>query len=337
MLTVSFEQMKMELVRVLRKNGFTEQKADECAQMFAETSLDGVYSHGLNRFPRFIDFIKKGWINVDSEPELINQMGNIERYDGKLGPGNLNAKYCMERAIQLAKENGMGLTTIRNTNHWMRGGTYGWQAVNHDCIGICWTNTGASMPPWGSKTNKIGNNPFVVAVPRKGGSVVLDMSLSQYSFGQLFEAKRNSKSLPVDGGFDSEGKLTNDPDAILQSGRVIPIGYWKGSGLAILLDLIVSLLSGGLSTQKMDEEQPSQNAFGYACSQIFIAIDPFKVSGQLNDQLIEETLHYIKQAEPANEGGDVYYPGEGTLMKRKKNLNSGIPVDEEVWKEVQNM
>lgn len=332
---IFFDTMKAEITRVLMKRGFTEERAGQCALLFAEASLEGVYSHGLNRVPRFVEYIDKGWVNIHAEPTLIDKIGIIERYDGNLGPGNLNAQFCMGRAIELARMDGVGIVTIRNTNHWMRGGSYGWQAANAGCIGICWTNTESCMPPWGAKETKIGNNPFILAVPRKAGSIVLDMAMSQFSYGKLEVTRLNNEMLPVDGGFDIDGNLTRDPAAIEKSMRILPTGYWKGSGLAILLDMIAALLSGGLSTRGMDEAKPAPGVSGYRGSQVFIALDPAAISGEpFAEHLVNEVVEYLHQAEPAEENGKVTYPGERTVETRKQNLERGIPVDESIWQKV---
>ena len=128
-----------------------------------------MYSHGLNRFPRYITYIQKGYIDVHAEPVITSGTGIMEQYDGQLGPGNLNAWQCMDRCISLAKSNGMGLVALRNTNHWMRGGAYGWQAADQGMMGICFTNTQPNMPPWGAKAPTLGNNPLIIALPSKGG------------------------------------------------------------------------------------------------------------------------------------------------------------------------
>src|SRR4029077_18891960 len=149
------------------------------------TSRDGVYAHGLNRFPRFLTMIRSGLIDIHAAPQLVMSSGSIERWDGKTGPGNLNAYQSMERAIALSREHGMGCVALANTNHWMRGGTYGWQAAEAGVIGICWTNTLPNLPPWGATDARVGNNPLIIAVPRTTGHVVLDMAMSQFSFGAL--------------------------------------------------------------------------------------------------------------------------------------------------------
>jgi len=198
---ISFEALRSEFLRVLLKLNLSQEKAQQCATIFAENSRDGVYTHGLNRFPTFVDLIKEGLIDIHAEPVLANHIGLIEQWEGNLAPGMLNATHCMQRAIDLAKENGIGCVAIRNTNHWMRGGTYGWQAAEAGCIGICFTNTIANVPPWGGIDPRLGNNPLVIAVPRPNGHVVLDMALSQYSFGKLMQYRDNQEELPLPGGY----------------------------------------------------------------------------------------------------------------------------------------
>jgi 3-dehydro-L-gulonate 2-dehydrogenase len=195
---VTYETMYLEFLRVLLKIGFTENRAKLCAKLFTEASRDGVYTHGLNRFPRFIKSIHDGDIKINDELMKVEGFGGFERWDGNEGPGNSNAHYCMNRAIELAKENGIGCVALRNTNHWMRANSYGLQAANAECIGICWTNTMPNMPSWGSDENKVGNNPIVFAVPRKEGHIVLDMAMTMFSFGKLESHALNNEMLSVD-------------------------------------------------------------------------------------------------------------------------------------------
>ena len=134
---VFYEEMKEKLQSILVKYGFDEKRAEESAKNFADSSLDVVYSHGYQRFPRVIDYIQKGYIDVNAVPEKIIGFGAVERWDGHLGMGNLNAKMAMQRAVELAAQLGIGMVAMSNTNHWMRGGAYGWQAAEAGCIGIC--------------------------------------------------------------------------------------------------------------------------------------------------------------------------------------------------------
>jgi 3-dehydro-L-gulonate 2-dehydrogenase len=334
MLRVAFAEMKAEFERVLLKVGFDRERAELCARLFAETSRDGVYTHGLNRFPGFIADIKKGRIKIEARPEKTGGFGAVESWNGNLGPGNLNATLAMRRAVELARANGMGCVAMQNTNHWMRGGTYGWQAAEAGCIGICWTNTSPLMPPWGSSENKLGNNPLVLAVPHRDGHIVLDMAMTVFSIGKLNSAAAKGALLPVDGGFDEEGKVTRDPQRILQSKRPMPIGYWKGSGLALLLDLIGMMLSGGSSTFHLGQAQAEDKP---GVSQVFIAFDPAQIARPDYEALITEILNDLHGAKPVEDGEPILYPGERALKVRRENLEKGIPVEENFWQQVLEM
>jgi 3-dehydro-L-gulonate 2-dehydrogenase len=330
---IQYDDMKSEFKRVLLKSGFTEQKADEVAISFTNNSCDGVYSHGVNRFPRVIEYIEKGYIKPDAVPEKISAFGAIERWNGNLALGNLTAKHCMDRSMELASEYGIGCVALQNTNHWMRGGEYGWQAAEKGYIGILWTNTMPNMPAWGAKDRRIGNNPIILALPRGDGPVVVDMAMSQFSYGKIEEYRLAGEELPVPGGFDREGNLSTDPKEIEETWRVLPIGFWKGSGLSILLDTIAAMLSGGNTTEgigKLGEDE-------YSVSQVFISIAPDKFGNmsEMEDK-INESIQYIKDSIPATSGGEVYYPGERTMNTREENLELGIPVSEDVWNKIKS-
>ena len=208
---VPFTDLKREFKRVLLDLSFTEEKAELCADIFAANSRDGVYSHGLNRFSAFVNAVKEGTVDIHAEPGFVESHGMIEIWDGNSGAGMYNATKAMNRAIELAKSNGIGCLAMRNTNHWRRGGTYGWQAADADCIGICFTNTMANMPPWGGKEPRLGNNPLIIAVPRVEGHIVLDMAMTQFSYGKLHQSRLNNEEMEVYAGYDGEGNLTNNP------------------------------------------------------------------------------------------------------------------------------
>jgi len=328
---VPFQKLKTEFKRVLLMLGFTEDKAEIIASVFAENSRDGIYTHGLNRFPVFVNYIKNGLIAIQADPVKITGLGAIEQWDGNLGPGILNARFAMNRAMELAAENGIGCVALKNTNHWMRGGTYGWQAADAGFISISFTNTIANLPPWGGVSPRLGNNPLVIAVPRKNGHVVLDMAISQYAVGKLKQYKsNNNEALPLPGGYDEEGKLSTDAAAILKSQRLLPVGFWKGSGLSLVLDVLATVLSGGKSTAEITKSEHESGI-----SQVFICIKPN--SDEQTEGLIEEIINYTKTSIPEHEGAAISYPGEGTIKTREKNLAEGVPVDERIWNEVVKM
>ena len=333
MIRISYQQLNEVLLRVLLKVGFASERAELCARLFADASLDGVYSHGLNRFPRFMEMIRSGIINIHAQPELVAGHGALERWDGKRGPGNLNAHASMERAISLARQHGIGCVALANTNHWMRGGSYGWQAAEAGVIGICWTNTMPNLPPWGANEARLGNNPLVIAVPRKEGHIVLDMAMTQFSYGTLESYRTRGEELPVIGGFDLKGNLTRNPGAIEESRRPLPIGFWKGSGLALMLDILAALLSGGQATHQIKADVLQETGL----SQMFLAFDlPSIDQDEESAKLINQIIEFV-QGSDTTSTDKVRYPGEGTLETRKQNLIEGIPVEPKVWEQVRRM
>ena len=327
---VSFDEVKTRIQKILVQHGFVDNKAMLCASLFAETTRDGVYSHGLNRFPRFIDNIEKGYVIPQNEPVVAEVFDSHEVWDGQLGPGNVNAHMAMDRALFLAKDNAFGIVAMRNTNHWMRGGTYGWQAAEKGCAAVCFTNTEPNMPPWGGTLPKIGNNPLIIAVPDKPNHLVLDMAMSQFSFGKMENLRLTDEKLPYDGGFTSEGLLTRDPGKIIESKRAIPAGYWKGSGLSMMLDLLVTILSGGNSTADIGKKEAE-----YAVSQFFMAIDLSKVNrSAFAAQVVEQLKQEVHASAALESKGNIYYPGERTIHTRKENMELGLPVNRDVWNQI---
>jgi 3-dehydro-L-gulonate 2-dehydrogenase len=331
MVRVPYDDLFAALHRAMLRLGLEGDRAAECARLFAETTRDGVYTHGLNRFPRFAESIANGSVVVHAEPTRVAGLGAIERWDGKRGVGNLNAKASMQRAIVLAKQYGIGGVALANTNHWMRGGSYGWQAAEQGLFAVCWTNTLANLPAWGATTPVLGNNPLVIAVPRSDGHVVLDMAMSQFSYGTLEAYSKRGQPLPVDGGFDSAGNLTKDAAAIEASKRALPIGYWKGSGLSLVLDMLAAMLSAGLAAHQIPPDPFRETGL----SQVFLAIDPGNlIAAQDMAEIAEGILGSLKEATPADPARPVRYPGEQTLQLREENLRLGVPVDPEIWRQI---
>lgn len=327
-MNIPYADLKAEFTRVLHKLSFSEYKAALCAGIFADNSLDGVYSHGVNRFPVFVKYVREGLVQAHAEPVVAEQSRAIEKWDGQYGPGMYNATLAMNRAVALAKENGIGCVALKNTNHWMRGGTYGWQAANSGCIGICFSNTIANMPAWGGKEPRLGNNPLIIAVPRQGGHIVLDMAMSQYSYGKLQENSLRGSALKVPGGYDITGALTDDPDAIMASKRALPIGFWKGSGLSFVLDVLLTAITGGNSTARI-----TASGGEAGLSQVFICLH----RPEYEQALVDEIIAYSKSGEPVTAGEPVLYPGENTLATRRRNEAAGIPVDDSIWKSIREM
>jgi 3-dehydro-L-gulonate 2-dehydrogenase len=324
------DEMSTVLQSILVTYGLKEDKARLCAEIFTSNSADGVYTHGINRFPRFIEYIQKGYINTDAVPSLQHKAGGIEQWNGNLGPGILNAVHATETVMKLAQQHGIGCVALNNTNHWMRGGAYGWQAAKAGYLFIGWTNTIANMPAWGAMDARLGNNPLVIAVPYKEEAIVLDMAMSQFSFGAMEMAILDGKKLSQPGGYDKDGNLTNDPSLIMGTRRSLPVGYWKGAGLSLLLDILAAILSGGLSTLDITKKE-----IEYGVSQVFIAIDVSKLNNYKSlNAVITGIIDDYHQSARVDENSRILYPGERVVAQRNKNLTEGIPVNKKIWEEI---
>lgn len=324
---IPYEEMESRFYKLLIKYGFETNKAEQCALIFTRNSLDGIYTHGVNRFARFVEYISKGYVKPDREAAKKSGSGAIEQWDGHLGPGPVNAMICVERAMELAREFGMGCVGLANTNHWMRGGYYGWEAARKGFIFMGWSNTIANMPAWGAVDCKLGNNPLVIAAPYGSEAVTLDMAMSQFSYGSMEAAKLKGKPLPFPGGYDQDGRLTTDPALVLESKRALAAGYWKGAGLALALDILAAAISGGLSTSQISQKEAE-----YGVSQVYIAIDGARLAHFR--QTIDAVIQDYRQSTPDPASAEVRYPGERIIKTRRENLARGIPVNEKVWQEI---
>ena len=333
MTRIPYEEMKAEFIRVLNKYGITGEKAELSATLYVNASRDGIYTHGLNRFPKFIKSIENGSVDVNAEAEKVESLGMLERWDGHRGPGNLNAHKCMARAIELAHQNTIGVVALRNTNHWMRPGNYGLMAIDEGCIGILWTNTVPNMPPWGGRDARLGNNPVVFAVPNGDAPVLLDVAMSMFSYGKLESYARQNRELPVVGGLNKDQQMTTNAAEILETHQCLPIGYWKGSGLSLMLDIVASALSGGRTSREVGE-LPTETEL----SQVFIAIDVKNMpDGEAFAARLRETLKDMQTSTPVEEGRSVYYPGQNMMRLRRENMEKGIPVEDSVWEGVKKL
>ncbi|HUS03041.1 MAG TPA: 3-dehydro-L-gulonate 2-dehydrogenase [Chitinophagaceae bacterium] len=330
LVSIPSKKMQSEFYKILITRGFKEENALQCARIFTKNSLDGVYSHGVNRFAGFIKLVDDGFIKPNNTPSLKSKHAGIEQWDGNLGAGPLNAIHATGTAIALSQQYGIGCVALSNTNHWMRGGTYGWHAAKKGFVFIGWTNTIANMPAWGAVDNRLGNNPLVLAVPYKEEAIVLDMAMSQYSFGKMELAKMRDEKLSMQGGYNKSGHLTNDPSEIIASRRLLPIGYWKGAGLSLLLDVLSTVLSGGISTSEI-----SKSKVETGISQVFIAIDISKLHNHSSiPQMIGNIINDYHRSVTGDKSNKIVYPGERVLEIRKENLENGIPVLKNIWEEI---
>lgn len=327
---VTIEQLQSEYERILLARDMKPEMAHRLAAGFVEMANEGTYSHGINRFPVFIEQVDKGQIKLNAEPECVNSMGALEQWDCNFGPGVLNGLICADRAMELAKEYGIGMVGMRNSNHWMRGGAYVLKMARKGFAGIAATNSIAVMPAWGGKDHRVGSNPLIMAIAGEP-PVLVDCSMSQFSYGQLQNFVLADKELPVVGGFDDNGELTKDPHVLWQNKRLLPMGFWKGSSMAIVLDMMLTAITGGYSVPALTEDMGGE----FGVSQFLIAIDLSKTmeESRFADEM-KRIRDYVLASEPAETGSVMIAGSEIQAFLDKHKEQGGIEVHDEIWDQI---
>ncbi len=303
MIYVQYDEAVREMAKGLTRF-MGEEDARHFAEIFAGNSLDGIYSHGMNRYPRYISDMESGLCDPKvTKAEKVGGFGALEVYDAHFGVGPLIAEQMTARAIELAKAHGIACVALRN-------------------------NTCMNLTAWGTLEPSTGNNPITFAIPREKGSLVMDMAVSQYAYGKLEIMAQEGKMLDTPCGYDADGNPTCDPQKICESGRMMPMAMWKGSALSIMLDLCASMLSAGRTSRMIGLMSDGEKGM----SQVFIAIHPAAVVDmKAVEAQMEETIAFLHSLPPIEGGRGVHAPGEGLDRTRAKNRENGIPVTEETW------
>ncbi len=331
MIYVTYQEAVEKMTRGLERF-LDPETAARFAEIFAGNSLDGVYSHGMNRYPRYLEDMASGLCDPSvTTAERISGIGGLEVWDAHFGVGPLIAQQMAQRAIELAKTHGVACVALRNNSHWLRAGRYGLMMADAGMMGICMTNTCMNLVAYGAKEPSTGNNPITFAIPRRAGSLVMDMAVSQYAFGKLEIMAQEGGMLDTACGYDLDGNLTNDPRKITESKLMTPMALWKGSALSIMIDLMASMLSLGRTSLQIGKPDDGEKGM----SQLFICMNPAAVVDMDKAEAqMEETIAFLNGLEPKEGMQGVHAPGENLERMRAKNRERGIPVTEATWQKI---
>jgi LDH2 family malate/lactate/ureidoglycolate dehydrogenase len=294
------------------------------AEIGAEVDLCGVHSHGVRLLPVTVKNIRKGLTNPAPQVEVVAEYPSLILADADRGIGRYVSAVGMDMAMKRAETYGVGAAVIRGVAHWGRGYSYALRAARSGMIGLAFTNAIVNFPAWGTSAASLGNNPMAIGVPAgdDGEPVVLDIAMTQTSIGRVRDAAARGQRVPLGWGLDKHGRPTDDPAEIIASGRFLPMGGHKGSGLAFMIELLTAGLAGGLLCYEQGTKgRPSDTAGG--STKLFIAIKPF--GDWLNERAASLKAH-LKSAPPAPEQGEVQWPGEGSYRRQIEYLENGIPI-----------
>jgi LDH2 family malate/lactate/ureidoglycolate dehydrogenase len=309
--------------RLLVAHGLSEQDAAVVAGCLVSADLRGVDTHGLCRLPIYLDRLRRGLINP--RPALAPQRVTpvAASLDGQDGFGFVVGTRAMREAIDMARAFGIGLVSVRRSTHFGMAASYVLQALDAGFISLVFSNASPAMPPWGARSALLGTNPFAAGAPAgQQPPFLLDMSPAVAARGKIRRAERRGENIPLGYALDGDGRPTTDPAAAL-GGVVLPIGTYKGSGLAMLMDILGGVISGAayggdVGDQYKVYDRPQD------VGHFFLAIKPDLFVSDYRARM-DTLIERVRAAPPAQGFDEVLVPGDPERRHEQARRRSGIP------------
>lgn len=321
---IRHEDLHAHVKAVYQSAKVSEEHAHTMADLQVETDVRGVHSHGTRAAPGYVRRMLNGHTNPRPEISVTKEGGSFAIVDNDGGMGHLGGVLAMEMAIEKAAKTGVAIGTVVQSRHFGAAFNYAMMAAKHDMIGIAISSSSPGLAPWGGAERMLGNNPVAYAVPAgKERPLVLDMASGVSAWGRIGTMRLYGKKLTNDWVLDKEGKPTNDPE---DAAVLLPFGGVKGSGLAIMNDVLASVLPAGIATphrrgEDYDGQQQGSHYFQAIDIKQFQDLDVFK------DE-IDQLWKTVRDAQPREGHHRVYLPGEIEWLKKEAWIKSGIPMHE---------
>ncbi|MFX1483581.1 MAG: Ldh family oxidoreductase [Promethearchaeota archaeon] len=340
---IHHEELRIFAQQVIMKLGAKEEDAYHVADNLVTSNLRGIDSHGVGRLKRYVEGIKTGYILPNIEPEVKKDSPIIANIDAMNGLGQPAGVFGMRLAIEKARNLGVGIVTVFNSNHFGFAGYYAMMALEESFIGITMTNSEPLVVPTFSKNAMIGTNPIAFAAPTKAQRPwVMDLATSVVPSGKLEVYDRAGKDIPLGWATDENGSSTEDPARVLKNlyrglgeGGILPLGGegelhggHKGYGLATMVEVLSGVMSGGNILRDLKffkDGKPSHPRIGHFFMALdpsyFIDIDSFK--SRMDDLIVR-----LKNAEKAEGQSRIFVHGEKEFEECERRSADGIPLDE---------
>jgi len=331
------EELTEFCIKILKKVGLPTEHAFIVADTLVKADLRGVNSHGLMRFPFYVQRIIDGGTKANPDFKIERETLATAVFNGDNGMGQVVTYKAMELALNKAHEAGIGFVAINNSNHFGTAAYYAIQALEQDMIGLVWSNGPKVMAPWGGSARVIGNNPVAVAIPAKlYEPIVFDIAMSKVAGGKVRLAAKQGKKIPTDWIISKDGKITDDPNDLPDGGALMALGH-KGYGLAIIGEVLSGALSGaGLLTQipMWFKETAIPTNIGHMVMALdveaFMEVEQFK-------ERVDYIIHVLKDSKLAEGYDEILIPGEIESRTEKKQLKEGISLPAEVLVDLDKM
>ena len=318
--------------KIFIKHGLNKIHSKICSDALINAELVGAQSHGLSRIKMYCERIKKKLINPQPKIKLKKISQSITHIDGDNSIGFVLADIGIKKVIENAKKTGVGIVGIKNSGHYGLSGYYAEQAVKKNLICMIYTSAPPAVAPHGASKSLFGTNPICFGSPT-GSNVpfILDTSISKINRGKIRLASRNNKKLPKGVALDQFGKPTNDAKKALK-GVQLPIGEFRGSGLAWMVDILSGVWTGANHAGKVkdpfDDFTGPQNV-----GHVFIAFKADLFVKNFNKR-IKENIKIVKKL-PKNKGiKEITYPGQNKFRRYKKNKKKSIRLSNIIKKDL---
>ncbi len=299
--------------------GVPDDDARLLGHALVDADLRGVHSHGCRWVSVYARNIRAGGVNLHPTIRAVRDDGATCLLDGDSGLGHILAARAMTVAIERARKHGVGVVSLRNSQHIGALAYYTQMAADAGCIGYCTTNAGVVMVPPGGREKVVGLNPLSWAAPtNRPWSFNLDMATSVVAGSKLGMAIERGEKIPLGWAVDAEGNPTDDPKKGLEGG-ILPLGGPKGYGLAVMLDIMAGVLSGGRFGRGLGMKGSAQ-LFQALDIEHFIPLDEFK-------SRMEELIQQIKSSALAPGSRGIFFPGEIEYNLKQDRLKNGLPLD----------
>jgi len=321
--------------KIFMAKGVPEQEACLVGDALVEANLRGHDSHGVIRIPKWTTGLDAGAISTAANVETVRETKASAYLDGGSALGPVVGIKASDMAIAKAKEVGIGIILTRKASHLGMLGYYTEYMAKQGVIGICMTNTESGVAPFGTADKILGTNPLSIGVPARDRPMILDISTSVVARGKIVVAMENGEKIPLGWALNKHGEPTTDPKEALE-GVLLPLGGMKGSGLAIMVDI----LTGALAGQAVGKDVRGTYDMKHSGTKgdMFMAIEPsFFADSEKFLETVENLKNQIKGAKKAKGVDRVLLPGEYEYLMRKKRRKEGIPISRELLLALQDL
>ena len=325
-------KIKKIIKNIFIKFGLNKEHALICSDAIINAELVNAHSHGLDRLKMYCDRIEKNVINPKPKFKKRKISQSITHIDADNSIGFVAADIGIKEAIKNAKKTGIGLVGIKNSGHYGLSGYYAEMAVKKNLIVFCFTNAPPAIAPHGAKKSLFGTNPICFGAPTSNKiPFILDTSVSVINRGKIRVAAKNKKEIPEGVALDKFGNPTTDPKKALE-GVQLPIGGFRGSGLAWMVDILSGVITGahhgGKVKDPFDDFSGPQNV-----GHLFLTIKPnlFLVDYK---KRINENISRIKKLPKIRGVKKILYPGQNKYSRYKKNIRKEIKISKKVSEEI---